>query len=213
MKVAMLTVGPFQSNCFIVSCEETGEAIIVDAGDDGDRILSYVNENELIVKLIVNTHAHIDHVSALAEVKAALGVPVLMHENEMPVYRNLAQAAMMFGLARPESVAIDRYIRGGDAVTFGKLAAKVVDTPGHSPGGISLIFDGVTPPRVFVGDVLFRGSIGRTDLPGADHHLMMRTLKDVIMRFPDAMVVYSGHGPETTIGIEKRTNPFLRELS
>ncbi len=213
MQVTMLTVGPFQSNCFIVSCVKTSEAIIVDAGDDGDRILSHVRDNKLQVKLIVNTHAHIDHISALADVKSALSVPVLMHENEMLIYRNLAQAAMMFGLAPPKSVAIDRYVRGGDTVAFGKLTATVIETPGHSPGGVSLVFDGVTPPRVFVGDVLFQGSIGRTDLPGADHEQMMRTLKDVIMEFPDDMIVYSGHGPETTIGAEKRTNPFLLELS
>lgn len=212
MNVVVLAVGPFQSNCFIVSCEKTKEAIIVDAGDDGDRILSHIDENHLRVKLIVNTHAHIDHVTALAEVKSALAVPVLMHENEMLIYRNLAQAAMMFGLAPPASTTIDRYIRGGDTITFGTLTGKVIDTPGHSPGGISLMFDDVTPPRVFVGDVLFSGSIGRTDLPGADHQQMMRTLKDVVMEWPDDVVVYSGHGPETTIGVEKRTNPFLLEL-
>lgn len=211
MRVQMLTVGVFQSNCFVASCEETGEAIIVDAGDDAERILDHVRD--LDVKLIFNTHAHIDHVGALAAVKTALGVPVLMHENEMETYKRIPEQGAMFGLPAPGLVEIDRFVAGGDVVAFGNLRGRVVDTPGHSPGGVSLVFDDPSPPIAFVGDVLFRGSIGRTDLFGADHSVMMATLRDVIMKLPDDMIAYSGHGPETTIGLEKRTNPFLVGLA
>lgn len=212
MRIEMLTVGPFQSNCFVAACEETNEAIIVDACDEPDVIVGFVRENKLDVKLVVETHAHIDHVSALAGVVAALSVPVLMHKNEMPLYENLAAAAMMFGLAVPEQVTIDRFVKGGEAIAFGNLTGRLIDTPGHSPGGLTLMFDDVDPPRAFVGDVLFHGSIGRTDLPGADHGVMMSTLKNTIMNLPDSTVIYPGHGPQTTIGVEKATNPFLLPL-
>jgi hydroxyacylglutathione hydrolase len=213
MQVEMITVGPFQSNCFVVACEETGDAMLVDAGDDGDLILSTVERLNVDVKMIVNTHAHIDHVSALAVVAGALKVPVLMHKNEQPLYEMIPQQAAMFGLPAPALVKIDRYVTGGEELSIGKFVAEVVESPGHSPGGICLVFRGASPPCVFVGDVLFQGSIGRTDLFGANHRTMMATLKNVVMQLPDAMVVYPGHGPETTIGREKRSNPFLLELA
>ncbi|MFQ5512618.1 MAG: MBL fold metallo-hydrolase [Candidatus Krumholzibacteriia bacterium] len=212
MRVDMLTVGVFQSNCFIASCVETGEAIIVDAGDEAERILEAVKGLGVDVKMVINTHAHIDHVTALPDVVAALQVPVVMHKDEIPIYEILPQQASFFGLTAPKLVAIDRYVAEGDAVSFGRVTGRVIETPGHSPGGISLVFAGDKPPRVFVGDVLFQGSIGRTDLLGADHAQMMRTLENVIMKLPDDMVVHSGHGPETTIGAEKETNPFLLQL-
>lgn len=210
--VQMITVGMFQSNCFVAHCEDTRDAIIIDAGDDSDRILSYVKGSKLNVKMVVNTHAHIDHVAALADVVAELSVPVVMHENEMPIYNSLPQHAAMFGLMTPESVKIDRFLKNGEELTFGNVTGRVLETPGHSPGGVSLMFGDTAPPRVFVGDVLFHGSIGRTDLPGADHLQMVGTLKNVIMQLPNDTIVYPGHGPETTIGVEKMTNPFLVEL-
>jgi glyoxylase-like metal-dependent hydrolase (beta-lactamase superfamily II) len=213
MRVKMLTVGMFQSNCFIVSCEETNEAIIIDAGDDGERILAAVDELGVNVKMIVNTHAHIDHVAALPLVKSKLTVPVVMHKDEMPLYETLGTQAAMFGVTAPTDVKIDRFIQEGDTIEFGNLSADVIKTPGHSPGAISLVFRDENPPSIFVGDVLFQGSIGRTDLVGADHITMMGTLKDIIMKLPDEMVAYPGHGPTTTIGTEKRTNPFLLQLA
>ncbi len=212
MNVAVLEVGPFLSNCFIASCEETNEAIVIDAGDDAGNILSYVKDKGLKIQMVVCTHAHIDHVSALAGVTSALSVPALMHRNELPVYEGLPDSARMFGLPIPETTKIDRFVAGGDEITFGNVTGRVVETPGHSPGGITLVFDDTAPPRAFVGDVLFQGSIGRTDLPGSNHAVMMSTLKDVIMTMPDDMVVYTGHGPATTIASEKKTNPFLLAL-
>lgn len=209
MRVDALTVGMFQSNCFIVSCPDTKKAIIVDAGDDADAILARVRDLGVDVELIFNTHSHIDHVGALAAVKRRLGVPVLMHEKEMDLYRVMPTQGAMFGVPAPELTEIDKFVKEGDIVTFGNLSGRVIETPGHSPGGICLLFDDVTPPRAFVGDVLFRGSIGRTDLYGADHDRMMKTLREVIVKLPDDTIAYPGHGSETTIGLEKQSNPFL----
>lgn len=212
MRVKMLTVGAFQSNAFIVSCEETKEGIVVDACDDARAILDDIAQNGITIRAIVTTHAHIDHVTALAEVAEAVSAPILMHQSELPIYESVPQQALLFGLPAPTVVDIDRFVRGGDQITFGKLVGEVIETPGHSPGGISIVFPGESPPKVFVGDVLFRGSIGRTDLYGADHEQMMETLRESIMTLPDDTIVYPGHGEETTIGHEKHTNPFLLQL-
>lgn len=212
MNVHMMSVGPFQSNCFVVQCKETRDAIVVDAGADAERIISTIRKLGVTVKAIVNTHAHIDHVSGLSEVVGEFSVPVLMHERELPVYESVPDQARMFGLPVPKLVDISRYIVEGDSVKFGRCEGVVRETPGHSPGGISLLFADANPPCVFVGDVLFMGSIGRTDLMGANHDVMMRTLRNIVLSWPDDMVVHSGHGPSTTIGIERRSNPFLLQL-
>lgn len=212
MRVEMLTVGMFQSNCFIASCESTGEAIIIDAGEEGKRIVETVRAHNLDVKMIFNTHAHIDHVSGLSDVLEEIKVPVLMHKNDLSVYEAVAKQAVMFGLSAPSVPSIDRFVNEGDEISFGSHTGRVVNAPGHSPGGVLLVFDGEDPPIAFVGDVLFQGSIGRTDLPGSNHQHMIDTLSNVIMKLPDDMIAYPGHGPETTIGREKRSNPFLLEL-
>jgi len=212
MDVHSLTVGPFQSNCFIAACPDTKEAIIIDACDEPQRILDIVRANDLDVKLVFNTHAHIDHVSGLAGVVSELNVPVWMHHAEMHAYESLPQQAAMFGLPAPQLVDIDKFVEDGDEVKFGNLTGRVIDTPGHSPGGVTLLFEDTDPKVAFVGDVLFNGSIGRTDLPGSDHRQMINTLQNVIMALPDDALSYSGHGPETTIAHEKQTNPFLLQL-
>ena len=212
MRIDMLTVGMFQSNCYVVSCEKTKQALVIDAGDEGNRIEAHVRKERLEVQMIVCTHGHIDHVAALAELKAALGVPVAMHRDEIVLYRNVDRQAMLFGLSTPGTVEVDRLLSGGEKITFGEITCEVVHTPGHSPGGISIVFKDEKPPVIFVGDVLFRGSIGRTDLAGASERQMVETLKEIIMGLPDDMVVYSGHGPETTIRTEKRSNPFLIDI-
>jgi len=209
MRVDTLTVGMFQSNCFVVSCEDTRAAIVIDPGDEGDRILAHVDQKKLDVKMVVCTHGHIDHVAALPVVAQALGCPVLMHSGDLPLYESIDRQAMLFGLETPGKVKIDRILAGGEKLTFGNLTGEVIHTPGHSPGGVCIAFAGVKPPVVFVGDVLFRGSIGRTDLMGASERQMMKTLKEIILELPDEMIVYSGHGPETTIARERRSNPFL----
>jgi hydroxyacylglutathione hydrolase len=212
IRIESLMVGPFQSNCHIVACERTGDAVIFDAGAEAKRILATVEAMGVRVKAVVNTHAHIDHVGALAEVVDALGVPVFMHRAETPVYDALEQSAMMFGLPVPGRVDIHGWLEEGETIRIGDLAGTVMLMPGHTPGHIIVLFGDTTPPRAIVGDVLFQGSIGRTDLPGGDHAVMMKTLER-FLPMPDDTVVYPGHGPETTIGAEKKWNPFLAPIA
>ncbi|UCG50385.1 MAG: MBL fold metallo-hydrolase [Candidatus Latescibacterota bacterium] len=213
MRVDTLTVGMFQSNCFVVSCGKTKKGLVIDAGDEGDRIVEHVEGLGLKIEMIIATHGHIDHVAALPDLASAFSVPIGMHENELPVYQNIRQQAALFGLEPPGIVEIGKFLSDGDTITVGELTGEVIHTPGHSPGGISISFAEENPPAIFAGDVLFRGSIGRTDLMGASSRQMFDTLKTVFLKLPDDVVVYSGHGPETTIGFERRTNPFLLEAS
>jgi glyoxylase-like metal-dependent hydrolase (beta-lactamase superfamily II) len=211
-RIESLVVGPFQSNCHVVACTETNDAVIIDAGDDAARILSLVRTMGVNVKAVVSTHAHLDHVAGLAGVVEALGVPVFMHADETPMYEGVGQQAQMFGLPRPKTVPIHRWLAEGDVINVGKLRGEVMLMPGHTPGHIIVVFKDETPPRAVVGDVLFQGSIGRTDLPGGDHDVMMKTLER-FLPLPDDTIVYSGHGPETTIGDEKKWNPFLAPIA
>ncbi len=210
-RIESLVVGPFQSNCHIVACGETGEAVIFDAGDDAPDILARVKAMGVTVKAVVNTHAHLDHVAGVGGVVDALGVPVFMHRDDEPLYQSVGQQALMFGLPVPRTVAIQRWLVEGDTVRIGNMRGEVMLMPGHTPGHVIVVFPDETPPRAIVGDVLFQGSIGRTDLPGGDHETMMRTLERFIP-MPDDMVVHCGHGPDTTIGEEKRWNPFLAPI-
>lgn len=212
IRIQSLEVGPFQSNCYIVACERTNDAVIFDAGDEATRILATVKAMGVNVKAVVNTHAHLDHVSGLADVVDALGVPVFMHRDEVPVYDALAQSAVMFGLPVPRKVKIHGWLAEGESIRIGDLKGDVMLMPGHTPGHIIVVFGGVTPPRAIVGDVLFQGSIGRTDLPGGDHQVMMKTLTR-FLPMADDTIVYPGHGPETTIGAEKKWNPFLAPIA
>ena len=211
IRIQSLTVGPFQSNCHIVACERTGETVIFDAGDEADRILATVRAMGVNVKAVINTHAHIDHVAGLAGVVDALGVPVFMHRNETLVYDALEQSALMFGLPVPRRVNIHGWLDEGETVRVGELEGHVMLMPGHTPGHIIVVF-AADPQRAIVGDVLFQGSIGRTDLPGGDHDVMMKTLTR-FLPMPDDTIVYPGHGPETTIGAEKKYNPFLAPIA
>jgi len=210
-RIESLVVGPFQSNCHIVACGETGEAVIFDAGDDAPEILAKVKAMGVTVKAVVNTHAHLDHVAGVGGVVDVLGVPVFMHRDDEPLYQSVGQQALMFGLPIPRTVAIQRWLVEGDTVRIGNMRGEVMLMPGHTPGHVIVVFPDETPPRAIVGDVLFQGSIGRTDLPGGDHETMMRTLERFVP-MPDDMVVHCGHGPDTTIGEEKRWNPFLAPI-
>jgi len=213
IQIDMLTVGMFQSNCYIVSCTETSEAVIVDAGDEGGRILDAVASLGVNVTTIINTHSHLDHVGGLPEVVAALNVPVWMHRDDMPLYESIEQQAAMFGLVAPARVAIDRFIKNGEQFSVGNVTGEFILAPGHSPGSVCLHFPGPQPPQLICGDVLFAGSVGRTDLPGGDYAVLMHSLKTRFIPLPDDTVCHPGHGPATTIGREKRTNPFLAPLA
>ncbi len=200
-----MPVGPIMANCYILGCEETREAVVIDPGDDADQILLKLADLKLKVKYIINTHGHFDHVGANKKLKEATGAPLVIHEQDAPMLGHLSQAAASFGLRSENSPAPDKTVEDGDVIKFGNISLKVIYTPGHSPGGISLYTDSC----VFVGDTLFQGSIGRTDLPGGDFTTLKNSIQNKLFVLPEDTVVYTGHGPETTIGREKRYNPFV----
>lgn len=208
-------VGPFFKNGYVVGCEATNQAVLIDPGDEIEHLLDVIRTRALDVTYILLTHAHVDHVSGVAEAKRSLDVPIYLHQDDLFLYQNAVRTGMMFGLTVEEPPPVDRYYEGEGPITFGEYAVRVVHTPGHCPGGVCLavskVDDRGAPPVLFVGDTLFAGSIGRTDLPGGDYQTLLKSITEVLFAFPDDSVVYSGHGPETTIGRERRTNPFVLE--
>ncbi len=200
-----MPVGPIMANCYILGCKETHEAVVIDPGDDADLILLKLAELKLKVKYIINTHGHFDHVGANRKMKEATGAELLIHALDAPMLGSLSQAAASFGLKSENSPAPDKTIDDGDIISFGKISLKVIHTPGHSPGGISLFTNGY----LFVGDTLFQGSIGRTDLPGGNFNTLKSSIHNKLFPLGDNIRVFTGHGPETSIGKEKRYNPFV----
>jgi glyoxylase-like metal-dependent hydrolase (beta-lactamase superfamily II) len=206
--IKALAVGPIMANCFILGCEQTKTAVVVDPGDEADRILLELAQDQLTVKHIINTHGHFDHVGANKQVKAATGADIMIHAADAPLLEHLSASASAFGLACEDSPAPDRLLDEGDQVTFGELTLKVLHTPGHTPGGISLYSDGC----VFVGDTLFAGSIGRTDFPGGDYDTLIASIQQKLFPLGDDVRVFTGHGPETSIGTERQYNPFAGQV-
>lgn len=204
-------VGPFFKNGFVVGCESTREAVIIDPGDEVAALLAFAERNTLAVRHILLTHAHVDHVTGVAAAKRALGVPVYLHRDDLFLYERAVQSGQMFGLSVEPQPPIDVFYTPGQVITFGGLEARPHHTPGHCPGGVCLQIGkkGEAGRELFVGDTLFAGSIGRTDLPGGDYQTLIDSIKTVLFAFPDEAVVHPGHGPSTTIGQERRTNPFL----
>ncbi len=207
MIIKTLAVGPIQANCYILGCEETLEAAVIDPGDEADRILHALAESSLTAKLIINTHGHFDHVSANKRLKEVTGAPIFIHSLDAPMLNQLSSSAAAWGLAADNSPRPDRELNDGDEVTFGNIILKVIHTPGHTPGGISLS----TADIVFVGDTLFAGSIGRTDFPGGSFEALKESIRKKLFVIGDHVKVYAGHGPATTIGEERRSNPFVGE--
>jgi glyoxylase-like metal-dependent hydrolase (beta-lactamase superfamily II) len=205
MIIKKLAVGPIMANCFIVGCNETREAAVIDPGDEADRILLTLAQAKLTVKQIVNTHGHFDHVGANKRLKAATAAPILIHALDAPMLSMLSRSAAAWGMSAEDSPSPDRTIDEGDVIQFGTLRLQVIHTPGHTPGGVSLIADGC----VFVGDTLFAGSVGRTDFPGGDFGTLKSSIQKKLFTLGDELKVFTGHGPETTIGEEKRHNPFV----
>ena len=204
-------VGPFYKNGYLLACETTREAIVIDPGDEVGDLHELAKARDLIVRHLLLTHGHVDHVAGVALAKRLFGAPVYLHRADLPVYNSAVETGEFFGLTIEQPPAPDRFYWECPPVTFGEFAVEVLPTPGHTPGGVCLH---VTHPEqgdcgLFVGDTLFAGSIGRTDLPGGDHQRLLASIRDVLLRFADEKVVYPGHGPQTTIGSERRTNPFL----
>jgi glyoxylase-like metal-dependent hydrolase (beta-lactamase superfamily II) len=235
----IIPVGLLQCNCSILGDSETREAIVIDPGDDVERILAILRKHELKVRAIVSTHTHIDHVGGLAALHQATGAPVLIHESDLELYHHLDMQAQWIGMPTPETVRIQDFVKEGDAVRWGGFAARVLHTPGHTPGSISLVVDatsgaegegnlqrgskqGHSHPhtsasagpsaiaRLISGDTLFQGSIGRTDLWGGSYPQIINSIREKLIVLPDEVVVYPGHGDTTTIGAERESNPFLR---
>ena len=200
-----LPTGPLQVNCYIVGCEKTRNAAVIDPGGDAEQILRLLKKLELKLELVINTHGHFDHIGGNRQVLEATGAELLIHRADVPLLGQAAVHAANFGLQADISPPPQRELAGGERLTLGELQIEVLHTPGHTPGGICLR----VADQVIVGDTLFAGSIGRTDLPGGDHQTLIRSIKDKLLILPDATVAHPGHGPATTIGREKLYNPFL----
>jgi glyoxylase-like metal-dependent hydrolase (beta-lactamase superfamily II) len=209
-------VPPFMKNGFVMACERTREAVVIDPGDEVDDLLAHAAAGHLQVTAILLTHAHVDHITGVGRARRALNAPVWLHRDDLRLYNQAVEQGAMFGLRVEAPPPVDRYY-GGNGVwgRVGDYEISVFHTPGHCPGGVCLAVARAAEPArlegLFVGDTLFAGSVGRTDLPGGDHATLMRSISKVLFRFPDEAVVYPGHGPETTIGEERRTNPFVQE--
>ena len=205
MIIKTLVVGPIMANSFVLGCEETHEAAVIDPGDEADRILLALAESDLSLKYIINTHGHLDHVAANRRLKEITGAPILIHPLDAPMLNQVASSAAAWGITAENSPPPDRELEDGDKVTFGNINLRVIHTPGHTPGGISLCTD----REVFVGDTLFAGSIGRTDFPGGSFETIKKSIRQKLFALDDDFTVYPGHGPTTTIAEERRTNPFV----
>lgn len=207
MILRTLSVGMNQTNCYIVAAADTRRAVVIDPGDEGDRIVGDIERNALDVRYVLLTHAHFDHIGGVARVVDVTGARLGIHPNEQPLLAARGGASL-WGLSVEASPPPDVDLSDGQTIEVGTLELQVLFTPGHSPGGVT--FYEANHGVAFVGDLLFSRGVGRTDLPGGDHSKLMHSIKEVIFGLPDETVVYPGHGPETTVGEEKRSNPWVR---
>lgn len=202
------TVGPLQANCYLLADTDQGVAVLIDPGDEAERLVSAIKAHNFRLEAIWLTHAHFDHVGAIADLKEVWNVPVYLHPADQPLLAHAAQAAARWELAIRQPPTETLPLSAGQILMVGGLRVYCRHTPGHAPGHIA--FHLPREESVIVGDALFRGSIGRTDLPGGDHELLLASIRQELLSLPDATRVWPGHGPATTIGAEKRSNPFLR---
>lgn len=205
MKIHSFTIGPLETNAFLVVDEGSRQALLIDPGLESEEIYDVILEERLELSAIVNTHGHFDHVCGNAFFKAKTGKPVLLHRDDAAMMSQAAEQAMAYGFQLPTPPPPDRLLTEGDEVVMGGSRFQVLHTPGHTPGGICLSGEGV----VFVGDTLFAGSIGRTDMPGGSYEVLLASIRSKLLSLPDETAVYPGHGPPTTIGEERVHNPFL----
>ena len=197
---------PFMENGYVLGCEETREGVIIDPGESTGELLEIAAREKLTIKHILLTHAHLDHISGVARAREATGAPVVLHAKDRPLYDAVVQQGMMFGIHVEAQPPVDAFYDVAKTIAFGRYNVRVHHTPGHSPGGVCLEIDTNT---LIVGDTLFAGSIGRTDLPGGNYDTLINAIRTVLFAFSDDTIAYPGHGEPTTIGRERRTNPFL----
>lgn len=208
MLIETLMVGDLQTNCYIVGCPAQRVGIVIDPGGDPDRILASIRSLGLTILYVVNTHAHIDHTLADTQILEATGAKLAIHKVDAPALTDPQGSLAFFLGRRPPQVSPSWELSGGELLHFGSVTLKVLHTPGHTPGGITLLSDGIA----FTGDTLFYRGVGRTDLPGGNWEILINTIREGLFSLPDSTIAYPGHGPLTTIGEEKRLNPFVRAL-
>ena len=215
MIIETRAVEPFFKNGYVLGCEETREGVLIDPGDEVDALLEAVRSHQLRIRYILLTHAHLDHVTGVRRAKDALGVPVGLHQADNFLYERVVQQGIAFGFKVEPQPPVDFFYDPDQTLRFGGYEVDVRHTPGHCPGGVCLVVGRADQADrvLIVGDTLFAGSIGRTDLPGGDTATLLRSIREVLLSFPDDTVVYSGHGQPTTVGRERRTNPFLTATS
>jgi glyoxylase-like metal-dependent hydrolase (beta-lactamase superfamily II) len=214
MIIETFPVGVLQCNCTVLGCEETRRALVIDPGDDPQLILNTLQRLDLTCEALLHTHAHLDHVSATERIAAATGARVLLHQADQVLYDMVELQARVFGFPVPSTIPVDHHVIDGEEMRVGGIRGEILHTPGHTPGSLCLRLPEAGPervePRLFAGDTIFLGSIGRTDLWGGDMTAILRSIQQRLLTLPDETVVVPGHGPLTTIGHERRTNPFLQ---
>lgn len=203
-------VGDFQCNCSVLACEETKEAIVVDPGGDPDEIMQVIRHYDLKVKMAIHTHAHLDHIAATRDIKEQTGATIALHREDLFLYDGFEMQARMFGWKVRAVLPVDHFLEHDETLVYGKSAAKVIHTPGHTPGSCCFQTPSQQGPLLFAGDTLFEGSIGRTDLPGGDFPTIERSIRERLYSLDPDTVVIPGHGGATSIGDELRSNPFVR---
>jgi hydroxyacylglutathione hydrolase len=211
LRIETQAAGPFMKNGFVIACEKTRDAVIVDPGDEVAGLLDYAKRQALAIRYILLTHAHVDHITGVAAARRALGVDIYLHGDDLFLYDAALHQGAMFGVPVEVPPPVDQFYTPGQVIAFGEVEVRPHHTPGHCPGGVCLqvTVRGDAGQDLFVGDTLFAGSIGRTDLPGGDYDTLIASIRNVLFSFGDAARVHPGHGPSTTIGAERRTNPFL----
>lgn len=212
MLIEVIPVGPFQCNCIILGDEATREGVIIDPGDEAQRIMEVVRANGLKITHILHTHGHLDHIGATAAVHRETGAPILIHQEDLWLYDNLKMQGDLFGLKTEPVIPVQQFLQEGDVFVFGTQKTSTLHTPGHTPGSVtfSLDIDGKPKPLLVSGDTLFQGSIGRTDLWGGSYEKIIQSIQQKLLPLHEETRVIPGHGPETTIWQEKRNNPFLQ---
>ena len=202
--IKTIVTGPFQENSYLLTDKLSKKCVLVDPGDEAQKIINYINEKHFLPIAIINTHAHLDHIGAISEIKAEYSIPFYLHIEEKPILDSYLVSCRMFGMKPAESPSVDEWLNASGELLIGPFKFLIIETPGHTPGGCSFLIDDI----IFVGDTLFQGSIGLTYLPGGDRKILDKSLIKLINKLNPKTTVYSGHGPSTSIGFEKINNPF-----